>query len=424
MNYVQTLDYIFEKLPMFHRVGAAAFKKDLTNILALCELLDNPQHKFKSIHIAGTNGKGSTSYMMAAILQANGFKTGLYISPHYKDFRERIRINGLYIPKKNVVAFIEKLKVDIEKIQPSFFEIGVAMAFDYFASQQVDIAVVETGLGGRLDSTNIINPLLSVITNISFDHQNLLGETLPLIAVEKAGIIKPNTPVIIGETQSEVKAVFEQEARLLNAPITFADKHFSAKIIEQTFENIVFDVQPKYDKLSVNLSGDYQSKNIVTVLAVLDVLQKQGIKLNISDIRFGLAQLKSLTRFMGRWQQLGDTPLIIADSAHNVGGLQYVMLQLRQLAFKKLHIVMGMVNDKDIDKMLQLFPENATYYFCKANIPRGMAARMLQEKASAFGLHGKVYFSVKRALAAAKKSASPDDVIYVGGSTFVVAEVL
>lgn len=445
MTYQYTLDYLYQQLPMFHRVGAAAFKKDLTNTLALCEILGNPQNTFPTIHIAGTNGKGSTAHTIAAILQAAGYKTGLYISPHYKDFRERIKVNGDYIPKKYVKQFVENNKIHFEKIKPSFFEMTVAMAFDYFRNvenenteggQGVDIAVIEVGLGGRLDSTNVITPLMSVITNISLDHTDMLGDTLSLIAFEKAGIIKPNVPVVIGEEQSETTPVFLEKAHSSHAPIYFASQNVDIQVVRDNstdFEFSTFNVVlknsfsdfKKLDNLKVNLSGDFQEKNIATVIETINILNHYtDFKINETQLRQGLAHIKPLTNFIGRWQVIGQNPTILCDSGHNEGGLTYVINQLKQLTFNHLHIVMGFVKDKDLAKVLKLLPQNATYYFAKANIPRGLDAHILRGMAAEHGLEGKAYSSVKRALTAAKTVAKADDLIYVGGSIFVVAEVL
>ena len=466
MTYQQTLDYLYQQLPMFHRVGAAAFKKDLTNTLALCEILGNPQNTFPTIHIAGTNGKGSTAHTIAAILQAAGYKTGLYISPHYKDFRERIKVNGDYIPKKYVKQFVENNKIHFEKIKPSFFEMTVAMAFDYFRNVEnentakgtnkgrrgVDIAVIEVGLGGRFDSTNVIMPLVSVITNISLDHTDMLGDTLPQIAFEKAGIIKPHIPVVIGEEQTETTPVFLDKAHSSNAPIYFASQNVDIQSVTSYVEesdylnenkdplsispdfefsnfnialkNSFFEFN-KLDNLKVNLSGDYQVKNVATVIEAINILNHYtDFKINEAQLREGLAHIKRLTNFIGRWQVIGQNPTILCDSGHNEGGLKYVTQQLNQLTFNHLHIVIGFVRDKDLSKVLKLLPQNATYYFAKANIPRGLDAEILRGMAAEHGLNGKAYSSVKRALTAAKKVAKSDDLIYVGGSIFVVAEVL
>lgn len=436
MTYQQTLDYLYQQLPMFTRVGSSAFKKDLTNTLALCAVLDNPQTKFPTIHIAGTNGKGSTSHLLAAFLQSLGLKVGLYVSPHYKDFRERIKVNGALMSKSFVKRFVAQNKIHFETIQPSFFEMTVAMAFDYFATEGVDIAVIEVGLGGRLDSTNIISPLVSVITNISFDHTDMLGNTLPLIASEKAGIIKQHTPVVIGEEQAETTPVFLEKAKECDAPIVFASQNFALKPIESSYDFTIFEVLRKGTKgkpfqLNVNLNGDYQAKNVATALQTIDVLKKLPFFSKYTEggqwdaaIGFGFKNLKSLTQFIGRWQLIGQNPTVLCDSAHNEGGLRLVVEQLKKMDFDKLHIVMGMVRDKDISKVLALMPTDATYYFCKANIPRGLEAEALCEQATAFQLKGRAYPSVKRAFAAAKRRAKDTDLVYVGGSIFVVAEVL
>ena len=445
MTYQQILDYLYQQLPMFHRVGAAAFKKNLTNTLALCDILGNPQNTFPTIHIAGTNGKGSTAHMISAILQAAGYKTGLYISPHYKDFRERIKVNGDYIPKKYVKQFVENNKIYFEKIKPSFFEMTVAMAFDYFHQVEnenteegkgVDIAVIEVGLGGRFDSTNVITPLVSVITNISLDHTDMLGDTLQLIAFEKAGIIKPNVPVVIGEEQLETTPVFVEKANSGNAPIYFASQNVdiqAVKDVSPDFEYSTFNVVlknsfsnfKKLDHLKVNLSGDYQEKNVATVIETINILNRfTDFKINENQLREGLAHIKPLTNFIGRWQVIGQNPTILCDSGPNEGGLTYVTYQLKQLTFNHLHIVIGFVRDKDLSKVLKLLPQNATYYFAKADIPRGLDAQILRGMAVEHGLVGKAYSSVRKALTSAKRRAKEDDLIYVGGSIFVVAEVL
>ncbi|MEK7257047.1 MAG: folylpolyglutamate synthase/dihydrofolate synthase family protein [Bacteroidota bacterium] len=418
---------------MFHRIGAAAFKKDLTNTIALCEHLNNPHRQFPSIHIAGTNGKGSTAHILAAIFTANGYKTGLYTSPHYRDFRERIKIDGHLIPKKEVTHFVKKHRAVFEEIKPSFFEWTVALAFDYFARQKVDIAIIETGLGGRLDSTNIITPLVSVITNIGYDHQQFLGETLPEIAVEKAGIIKPKVPVVIGETQPVVQAVFENKATEMQAPIFFADQHFQAILLEKSethsFYRVLKNGHIIFEKIAIEHLADYQKKNLQTVLQTIELFSgsahlSESFKLSERSISTGMAHLKRYSGFLGRWEFISQQPAILCDSAHNIDGIRLAMEGLKELKFNHLHIVFGMVKDKDISPVLSLLPENATYYFAKANIPRGLEAPVLQEKAAALGLHGKAYSSVRRALAAAKKCAGNDDLIFVGGSIFVVAEVI
>ncbi|AEE53195.1 bifunctional folylpolyglutamate synthase/dihydrofolate synthase [Haliscomenobacter hydrossis] len=427
MLYQQVLDYLYAQLPMYHRIGGAAFKKDLTNTHALLDFLGNPQQKFSTIHVGGTNGKGSTSHMLSAILQAKGLKTGLYVSPHYRDFRERIKVNGQYISRKYVIDFVEKMKPIIAEVQPSFFELTVAMAFDYFAKVKVEAAVIEVGLGGRLDSTNVIRPELSVITNISFDHMQFLGETLPEIASEKAGIIKTNVPVVIGETHPESAPVFLAKAQEEHAPIQFADQHYRAKLIGEDLYHTEFDVyqneQLRYPALRCNLHGDYQVFNLQTVLQAVDCLPAAwGIDEKV--IRTGLLDLKHLTRFMGRWQLLAQHPSIIADSAHNEAGLALAMNQLQKIPHRQLHLVIGVVKDKDLQKMIPLLPIDGIYYFAKPDIPRGLEATILQKAAAEQGRKGKAYTSVKNALKAARRKAQPEDVIYVGGSIFVLAEII
>ncbi len=431
MTYRETLDFLYAQLPMYHRIGAAAFKKDLTNTLALCEHLGNPHLKFKSIHVGGTNGKGSVSHILAAVCQAAGLKTGLYISPHYKDFRERIKVNGQYIPRRQVVDFVEKNRAAIEKIQPSFFELCVAMAFDHFARERVDIAVVEVGLGGRLDSTNVITPLLSVITNISYDHQNMLGDTLPEIAFEKAGIIKPGIPVVVGETHPESAPVFLKKAAETKSEIVFADQHFEAaekrtEHWQSTFYDVFKDKKLFLENLESDAAGPYQAKNLATAMLAVEVVSKDLPMLDLHALQTGLKNLRSLTRFIGRWQIIGENPTILCDSAHNEAGLRLAFEKISSLLapHSSLLIVTGFVNDKDVDKALGLFPKNARYFFAKANIPRGLDARVLKEKAAAHGLEGRVYSSVKNALKAAKRAAAPEDLIVVIGSIFVVTKVI
>ena len=423
MNFKETLDYMMQQLPMYHRIGAAAFKKDLTNTLALCSHLNNPHTKFKSIHVGGTNGKGSTSHLLAAILQSAGYKVGLYTSPHYKDFRERIKINGELVSKKYVVDFVAKNKSKFEEIEPSFFEMTVALAFSYFADNQVDIAVIEVGLGGRLDSTNVIMPELSVITNISLDHVSMLGDTLPLIAFEKAGIIKKNIPVVIGESHIETDSVFLEKANVENAPIIFADKHF-----EITRNDAFFDVYKDgkvfFKALENNLLGDFQLKNAATVFQAIEELRKLNFFISDENIRAAFRDLQGLVKFMGRWQKLQEKPLTIVDSGHNEAGVTAAINQLKTLNYNNLYIVTGFVNDKDVSKILSLYPKNARYFFAKANIPRGLDAKILAEQAKDFELEGRAYSGVKNAFRAAKKRANEDDLVLVLGSIFVVAEVL
>ena len=436
MSYRETLDYFYRQLPMFHRIGPAAYKNDLTNTLALCGSLGNPQDKFPTVHVAGTNGKGSVSHLLAAVCQAAGLKTGLYISPHYLDFRERIKVNGQYIPRRRVVDFVGRHRAIIEDVQPSFFELCVAMAFDHFARERVDIAIIEVGLGGRLDSTNVITPLLSVITNISYDHQNLLGNTLPLIAGEKAGIIKPGVPVVIGETQPAVASVFLERAAANGSSIVFADQHFT--VLEKmgdpwspTIYDVRRDDQPYLENLEVDAAGPFQAKNVVTTLQALEMLNgmrnaEYGMRNAplLPSIRAGFGRLRTLTRFLGRWQIIGQQPTVLCDSAHNEAGLRLAFEKIGTLPFHRLHIVTGFVNDKSVEDVLGLFPTAAQYYFAKADIPRGLDAGLLREQAAVFHLHGRAYTSVRRALAAARRRAMPEDLVVVIGSIFVVAEVL
>jgi len=395
---------MFSQLPMYQRQGSTAFKKDLTNIIAFCEHLGNPHLSFKSIHVAGTNGKGSSSHMIASVLQTAGYKTGLYTSPHLKDFRERVRIDGTPVEQQWVVNFIEKHKPFLERQGLSFFEMTVGMAFDFFASQQVDIAVVEVGLGGRLDSTNILQPLVSVITNIGLDHTQFLGETHEEIAFEKAGIIKPETPVVIGEYQNNVIQVFKEIAENLNAPIFVA-------------EHLVKEAYP------TDLLGDYQHKNCKTAIQSLQLLRESDFQISDAHIRQGLLKVASNTGLKGRWQLLGENPKIVCDTAHNREGLGMVLDQLGKEHYEYLHVVLGVVNDKDLGTILSLFPNDATYYFCRPDIPRGMDAEHLKEKAGEFGLKGSVFGSVSAAFNAALEKAGKEDFVYVGGSTFVVAEL-
>ncbi len=428
MTYQQTLDFLYSKLPMFTRVGAVAIKKDLHNTFAMCAALGDPQDKFKSIHIAGTNGKGSTSHMLAAILQQAGYKTGLYTSPHLKDFRERIRIDGKMIPKSFVTNFVKTQSKLIQEIEPSFFEVTVAMAFDYFAKEQVDIAIIEVGLGGRLDSTNIITPELSVITNISLDHTNLLGNTLPEIAFEKAGIIKKNIPVVIGERQPETQEVFINKATSLQAPITFAsdllqitNPHHKASSL---LINIIKDDHILYKDLALDLTGTYQLKNILTVVQTVIQLKEKGYNIINQAIYSALNNVKKLTGLQGRWQTLSKNPLVICDTGHNKAGLLEVLENIRKTPYEKLHFVIGMVKDKDIDGVLNILPKDSTYYFCQPELERALPAIELRELAYKNKLIGEVYSSVNEALTAAKIAANPNDLIFVGGSTFVVAEII
>lgn len=429
MNYEQTIEYLYSHLPMFSRVGAVAYKEDLHNTLALCRSLDDPQHKFKSIHIAGTNGKGSTSHMLAAILQQAGYKTGLYTSPHLRDFRERIRINGEMISKDFVVDFTERTRHSSEAIEPSFFELTVAMAFDYFAKEKVDIAVIETGLGGRLDSTNIITPILSLITNIGYDHMNILGNTLPEIAMEKAGIIKPGVPVVIGEYLPETKAVFLDKAHRENARLVFAQDKYHVSELSYTIQTLQCNVTDTEQKIteafSLDLNGIYQSRNLCTVLAAEGLLMEAGFPIGPEAEKFALAHTKSLTGLHGRWDVIRENPVIVLDVAHNPDGIRQLLEQLKAISMpvNKLHIVMGMVNDKDISTVLALLPVEARYYFTNAHIPRALHHETLKLKALEFGLKGESYDEVNQAIKAALGIAGPDELILVCGSVFVVGEV-
>jgi len=421
-DYQQTLDYLYENLPIFQRVGAAAYKKDLTNTIQLCEILGNPHLKFKSIHVAGTNGKGSTSHMLASVLQSSGYKTGLYTSPHLKEFTERIKINGNEISKEFVVDFVTRIKPSIESIKPSFFEITVAMAFDYFARQGVEVAVIEVGLGGRLDSTNIITPIVSVITNISYDHKDILGDTLEKIASEKAGIIKPGIPVVVSERQVEVQHIFIEKAFACDTEIQFAQDKYTVKDSENGL-TVSVDRNQFINALALPLKGNYQSKNLPGVLCAIDALTTAGFKIPVEKLIDGLEKTVDQTRLKGRWQKLGSKPLVMCDTGHNVAGVREVMNQIQQQKFDKLYIVWGMVRDKEVDEILSLLPPQARYYFCQANIPRALDAYLLKEKAARYNLQGVVVADVNRAVERARREAGPNDFIFIGGSTFVVAEI-
>lgn len=427
MNYSQAIDYLFTRLPMFSRIGAAAFKKDLTNTFALCGFLGNPHTKFKSVHIAGTNGKGSTSHMLAAIFQTAGYKTGLYTSPHLRDFRERIKINGKMPDTDFVVDFVQRLQPMIEQVEPSFFEITVAMAFDYFASQQVDIAIIETGLGGRLDSTNIITPELSVITNISYDHMNMLGDTLDKIAYEKAGIIKPQVPVVVGEYQAATHVVFEKKAAELQAPLHFADrKRFVADWKFEKHELVaevtsVNSNDKQYYRL--DLTGIYQIKNLITVLEAIHILEQKGWAITEAQVLKALQHTKKLTGLHGRWEVIKEKPMVVLDVGHNEEGIQQIVRQTEITDHEELHIVIGMVKDKETDKIVSLLPPHAHYYFTKAQIPRALPEDQLAAQAKAAGLSGNHYPDVNTALQAAMARANEKDLIIVCGSVFVVGEL-
>jgi dihydrofolate synthase/folylpolyglutamate synthase len=430
MNYSETVQYLYSQLPLFTRVGQSAYKANLDNTIELCARLDNPQHKFKSVHIGGTNGKGSTSHMLAAVLQTAGYKTGLYTSPHLKDFRERIRIDGQMISEQEVVDFVAEHKTDFDEIQPSFFEMTVGLAFDFFAKQKVDIAIIEVGLGGRLDSTNIITPLISVITNIGWDHMNILGDTLQLIAGEKAGIIKPGIPVIIGERQSEVADIFIAKAKQEGSKISFASD-LGAKIRDQGSKvgikellDVKINFPSKTYEFRLDLIGSYQLKNVKTVICAIEELRSQGFNISDDDLKTALSQVKTLTGLHGRWETLSKHPLTICDTGHNPEGMQEVLQNIASVPHDKLHFVIGVVNDKDISKILAMLPTDATYYFCRPDIPRGLEAESLKLKAESFRLHGDIYPSVKAALSSARQNAGENDLVFVGGSTFVVAEVV
>ena len=398
MNYKDTLKYLFSQLPMYQRTGAAAYKKDIGNIIEACNFLDNPHKKFKSIHIAGTNGKGSTAHLISSILQEAGFKTGLYTSPHMKDFRDRIKINGVKINENDVISFVTTNKKNFEKINMSFFEYTVALAFDHFAKEKVDIAIIETGLGGRLDSTNIISPEISVITNIGYDHMNLLGNTLEQIAIEKAGIVKEKTPVLIGRKQIETETVFEEKASQKNTSVFYAKQN-----------EVKFNV-PNYQKENINTS--------ISAIKILDW------KISNQEINDGIKNVNQNTGLRGRWETLSKNPKIICDTGHNVDGISNIISQLKQIKFNKLHIVFGTVNDKKINDILNLLPKDAKYYFCKAKIDRALNADKLKSIANEYKLIGESFESVEKALLNAKNNAKKEDLIFIGGSTFVVAEVI
>jgi dihydrofolate synthase/folylpolyglutamate synthase len=443
MNYGETIQYLYSQLPLFTRDGPSAYKANLDNTIELCKRLGDPQHKFKSVHVGGTNGKGSTSHMLAAIFQTAGYKTGLYTSPHLKDFRERIRINGQMISEQEVIDFVAEHRKDFDEIRPSFFEMTVGLAFDFFAKQKVDLAIVEVGLGGRLDSTNIIMPLVSVITNIGWDHMNLLGNTLQLIAGEKAGIIKSGIPVIIGERQPEVADIFINKAKEEGSEISFASELLGLSLksevsslkskkseinelleVRLTRSTKTSDSRLQTLDLKLDLTGTYQLKNVKTVLCAIDELRTQGFKISDEQIKTALSQVKALTGLHGRWEVLSKSPLTICDTGHNPEGVQEVLKNISAVDFDKLHFVIGVVNDKDISKILDMLPQNAVYYFCKPDIPRGLEAESLKHKAESFGLNGEAYPSVKAALNTAQHVAGKNDLVFVGGSTFVVAEIV
>jgi dihydrofolate synthase/folylpolyglutamate synthase len=427
MNYQETLNYLFANLPMFSRTGANAYKKDITNTTLLCDSIGDPQNKIKTIHVAGTNGKGSVSHMLAAIFQQCGYKTGLYTSPHLKDFRERIKINGEMISEDFIVSFVEKIKNYSEQVKPSFFELTVAMMLSYFAEQKVEIAIVETGLGGRLDSTNIITPELSVITNIGYDHMNILGNTLEEIAFEKAGIIKKNISVVIGETLPETKPVFLLTALKQHAPIVYAEEQFSITDCKSEIENLHVTLQHLQTGIIKNyhldLNGIYQQNNLRTVLTAVDALTKIGYSLDDNKVKYALTHVKKLNGLFGRWDIIHRHPLIVLDVAHNEDGIKRLSEQLSFYNYEKLHIVLGMAKDKEVSKILSLLPKHASYYFTKASIARALSEDDLLTKAKVFNLKGTAYPEVNIALTAARMNAAKEDMILVCGSVYLVGEV-
>ncbi|MFV0605751.1 MAG: bifunctional folylpolyglutamate synthase/dihydrofolate synthase [Niabella sp.] len=427
MNYSEAVDFLFSRLPMFSRIGSDAIKNGLTNIIALCEALGQPQNKCKYVHVAGTNGKGSVSHMMASVLQTAGYKTGLYTSPHLKDFRERIKINGAEISEEEVILFTEKLTPLIETLQPSFFEITVAMAFNHFAYHHCDMAVIETGLGGRLDSTNIITPEISIITNIGYDHVQILGNSLKEIATEKAGIIKAGKPVVIGTSQDETEKIFIEIAEKNTAPIFFADKQWLVSNWYYEAEDLVVELAAKHQtdhhKYTIDLTGYYQTQNILPVITACRILQNEGWNISEAAIKKGLAHTKKNTGLHGRWETVHKNPRIILEVAHNPDGIQQVLNQLEITSYHKLHLVIGMVKDKDVKKVLSMLPANATYYFTNAHVPRAMAGSQLQTNAIDYNLYGTVFQNVNEAIKNALFHAHKDDLILVCGSVFLIGEV-
>jgi len=412
---------------MFQRIGQAAYKADLNNTFILDEHLDHPHKYFKTIHVAGTNGKGSVSHMLAAVLQKAGYRTGLYTSPHLKDFRERIKINGRMIPENEVVRFVNENKNIIDQVQPSFFEMTVALAFSYFFREKVDIAVIETGLGGRLDSTNIINPLVSVITNIGLDHTQFLGNTLEKIAAEKAGIIKPHIPVIVGEYQVETYPVFNEYAEGNNSSLVYADQKYktiSNYLVSENEHVLTIQSERGIIHVATDLPGNYQTRNIPTVLQTIDSLREGGLKISERSVLEGISEVRRLTGLRGRWEVIGKDPLLVCDTAHNREGLSMVFRQIKQTPYKKLHVILGIVKDKDIHSILPVLLPEAEYYFTQAAIPRAMDHKELKDAAAMAGLYGFSYPSVTEAINAAKRNADKEDMIFIGGSTFVVAEAL
>ena len=427
MNYAETVAYLFEQLPLFSRIGAAAYKEDITNTVKLCKAIGDPQEKIKTIHIAGTNGKGSTSHMLAAILQLSGYRTGLYTSPHLKDFRERIRVNGEMISKDFVTRFIDDTRKVSESIEPSFFELTVAMAFQYFYEEGVDIAIIETGLGGRLDSTNIIIPELSIITNIGYDHMNILGDTLELIAAEKAGIIKPGIPVVLGETRDETLHVFEDKAELEKSALLIANNIFEETGVDMEDDQLKVSLLDNHTQESrvylLDLPGIYQVKNLKTVLTAVKILRKLGYNLPEDKVPVSLATVKKTTGLSGRWEIIQHDPLIVLDVAHNRDGMEQLARQLSSYTFSQLHIVLGMVKDKEVSEILKLLPSNAIYYFTRSRIARALPETELQQYGKLYSLNGSNYPDVNIALSSAMQNATKDDMIVVCGSVFLVGEV-
>ncbi|MGI6073165.1 MAG: bifunctional folylpolyglutamate synthase/dihydrofolate synthase [Fermentimonas sp.] len=424
MNYEETLDYLYVQMPEYQRIGDMAYKEGLDNSLALDELFSHPHRKYKTIHVGGTNGKGSVSNILAATLQEAGYKVGLYTSPHLLDFRERIRVNGEVISKEFVVEFVEKYKDDFEPIKPSFFELSMEMAFLYFAQQEVDAAVIEVGLGGRLDSTNIISPELSVITNIGYDHMKFLGNTLPKIASEKAGIIKQHTPIVIGEMVNiEVNQVFIDKAKAVEAPIVFAELYMNNFKSESKGGKLHIDTD-NYKDIVGELNGPAQEKNARTVLTSIEVLKEIGFNIPDEAVYTGFAEVTEITGLMGRWQQLGQNPNIICDIAHNAHGIKYVVEQIKQQNYKSLHIIFGMANDKDVDSVMKLLPHNATYYLTRASVDRAMDEHTLANHAESHNLNYSCYSNVDEAIDTATKNADKDDLIFIGGSSFIVSDAL
>ncbi|MEQ9438577.1 MAG: folylpolyglutamate synthase/dihydrofolate synthase family protein [Cyclobacteriaceae bacterium] len=427
MTYQEALEFLYQQLPMYQRVGAAAFKKDLTNTHALCTHLGEPQTKFETLHVAGTNGKGSSAHMLAAVLQASGYKTGLYTSPHLKDFSERIRVNGEPVPQENVLEFVQQHRLFMEALKPSFFEMTVGMAFHYFAQEKVDIAVIEVGLGGRLDSTNVIHPLVSLITNIGLDHTDMLGNTLAEIAGEKAGIIKPEVPVVIGTYQAETFPVFQQKAKEQNSPLCLATEKYQARLSGRTSHNqqvmVSSNQKPLLADLELSLPGAYQLQNIPGVLAALDYLPKEKFLVTEESIRKGLASVQQRTGLKGRWQVLGERPTVVADTGHNEEAFVAIVRQLTQQPYRELHMVIGLVQGKAVGRILSLFPQDAHYYFCQPQIPRALPVETLAAQAEEFQFSYQIIPDVNLAYQAAKQAAQQDDFIFIGGSTFVVAEL-